>query len=184
MLNLNAKVIMKSLLAHVPMFEGCGEGFLDAIMEGMTPTFFKAKDIVCRKGNLGHSMYFICEGKADIITGTGAVLGTLSKGDFAGEMAILLNQPRTANIVARTNCTICELDSNAVFAAGELFPAALERLLTFAANRATLAAAGNFDTQANKRAKQSEEEAIAAHVVKLKMVEKQKARQEANKELP
>ena len=179
---LNAQVTMKSLLTYVPMFEGCGEGFLDAIMTQLSCRFCSANEVICRRGDDGSSMYFICEGKADVVTGRGIVLGTLSAGDFAGEMAVLLDQPRTANIVARSDCTVFELERSAVQIAGEQFPAAMEIITHFAANRASLAAAGNFDTQANLAAKQSESDAITAEAVRLRELEAEKARIEASKD--
>ncbi|MGC8879118.1 MAG: patatin-like phospholipase family protein [Anaerolineae bacterium] len=58
-------------------------------------------DVVFVEGSLGDSLYFIESGQVKISTGSGSqerVLNYLGPGNFFGEMAVLLNQRRTATV--------------------------------------------------------------------------------------
>jgi CRP-like cAMP-binding protein len=58
-------------------------------------------DRVLRQGLTGSGFYVILDGTAEVrIDGT--VRGTLHRGDFFGEVSILLDEPPTADIVATT----------------------------------------------------------------------------------
>lgn len=63
---------------------------------------------IITQGGLGDKMYFISEGEVEIINrglfglGKPQTLATLKAGHLFGEMALVLNQPRSADVVAIT----------------------------------------------------------------------------------
>lgn len=63
--------------------------------------YFREGDLVCKKGEPGHSMFTIIEGEVDVIlelpTGT-TRLATLKAGDLFGEMSLITGAPRSATI--------------------------------------------------------------------------------------
>jgi CRP-like cAMP-binding protein len=65
---------------------------------------------ICAKGDPGSSLFVICEGTAKISTpsadGHDAVLNLIGKDDVFGEIALLDGQPRTADVVAVTDCEL------------------------------------------------------------------------------
>ena len=51
-------------------------------------------------------MYLICRGKVEVLDGQGAVKAVMREGDCFGEVALLLSEPRTATVRARTPCDL------------------------------------------------------------------------------
>src|SRR5437870_1305454 len=63
---------------------------------------FKAGETVFREGDLGTEMYIIQAGTVEILKNIGnerESLGVMEKGDFFGEMAILEDMVRTADVM-------------------------------------------------------------------------------------
>jgi CRP-like cAMP-binding protein len=55
-------------------------------------------------------MYLIVRGEAEVLDGGGQVKATLREGDCFGELALLLQEPRTATVRAKTLCDLFVLD--------------------------------------------------------------------------
>jgi membrane protein len=68
---------------------------------------FEMGEVVFKEGDVGKEMYFILSGAAAVNKG-GKVLRVIREGDYFGEIAMLLNVPRTATI------TIVEPDTRLV----------------------------------------------------------------------
>ncbi|MDH4263995.1 MAG: cyclic nucleotide-binding domain-containing protein [Deltaproteobacteria bacterium] len=74
---------------------------------------YKKGDIIIKEGDLGREMFIIKSGSVDVIKSDDkkeAVLATLERGDFFGEMAILENVPRTAMVIARETTHLIALN--------------------------------------------------------------------------
>ena len=73
--------------------------------------------ILCRENEIEDRFYMILEGEVEVtksINNTESrLLKTLSPGDFFGEMALIHNAPRAANVIAKTELTTLELDKSA-----------------------------------------------------------------------
>ena len=68
---------------------------------------------VLRQGLTGSGFYIILDGTADVrIDGT--TRGTLHRGDFFGEVSILLGEPPTADVVATSSLSLLVLGPAAV----------------------------------------------------------------------
>jgi CRP-like cAMP-binding protein len=65
---------------------------------------------ICAKGDPGSSLFVICQGMVKISVpsadGHDAVLNLIGKGDVFGEIALLDGRPRTADVVAITDCEL------------------------------------------------------------------------------
>jgi CRP/FNR family transcriptional regulator, cyclic AMP receptor protein len=61
---------------------------------------FPEGDRILRQGLTGSGFYVILEGSADVIV-DGQQRATLHRGDFFGEVSILLGEPPTADVVAK-----------------------------------------------------------------------------------
>jgi cAMP-dependent protein kinase regulator len=70
-------------------------------------TYHKGQTIV-KQGEYGDSFYIIVEGTVEVYKenekGERINLGRLSEGDYFGEIALLLNQPRAATVVVPDDC--------------------------------------------------------------------------------
>jgi hypothetical protein len=69
----------------------------------MEERIFEPNDLIIRKGDDGHEMYFIEEGECHVLSDDGSkVLATRKQGVFIGEMALLISAKRTATVRAAT----------------------------------------------------------------------------------
>ncbi len=72
---------------------------------------YQAGELVFAQGDDPKEMFFVCEGKVDIIVHknndeTGTLLACLSNGDTFGELGVLGGIPRTADAVAKTDLQV------------------------------------------------------------------------------
>ena len=75
---------------------------------------------VIEQGASGQSMFVFLHGEADVMVGGSGALthvATLGAGDYCGEMSLLTGEPRSATVIARTDCEMWEIDKNTM---GEL----------------------------------------------------------------
>jgi CRP-like cAMP-binding protein len=70
---------------------------------------FKAGETIFKKGDPGETMFALVSGEVDIVA-DGNVIDQLTEGDIFGEMSLIDSQPRSADAVARTDCTIVTID--------------------------------------------------------------------------
>ncbi|MGB8167567.1 MAG: cyclic nucleotide-binding domain-containing protein, partial [Chthoniobacteraceae bacterium] len=75
---------------------------------------------VIEQGASGQSMFVLLHGEAEVFVGANGaqtLVATLRTGDYCGEMSLLTGEPRSATVVARTDCEMWEIDKNTM---GEL----------------------------------------------------------------
>ena len=75
---------------------------------------------VIEQGATGQSMFVLLHGEAEVFVGANGaqtLVATLRTGDYCGEMSLLTGEPRSATVVARTDCEMWEIDKNTM---GEL----------------------------------------------------------------
>ena len=100
---LNGRSLMRArlpLIRRVPLFEALSEPELEALAAALTSIEFEPGEAVLRQGDLGDAMYFI-EGGAASAEIDGKSVRDYTPGDYFGELALMLNQPRSASVVAR-----------------------------------------------------------------------------------
>lgn len=103
--------LKRDIIAKVPLFQGASEEFIKEIALEMKPLVFMPGDYVYHAGEPGRDMYFISKGTIEVVSKDGTqVYATLTEGDFFGEIALVLNEPRTASIRALTFCDLYRLD--------------------------------------------------------------------------
>ncbi len=91
------------MLAAVPIFSTLGEKLLKRIASGAKERQYAAGETIVRKGEKGIGFYLILDGKVSV-RADGKTLTTLGPAQFFGEMALLDDQPRTADVVAESAC--------------------------------------------------------------------------------
>jgi CRP/FNR family transcriptional regulator, cyclic AMP receptor protein len=70
---------------------------------------FPAGRYVCKSGEPGEAMYIVTEGEVDILDGS-AVLETAGPGSIVGELALIDDEPRSAAVIAKTDCRLVPVD--------------------------------------------------------------------------
>ncbi|MCB0593709.1 MAG: cyclic nucleotide-binding domain-containing protein, partial [Phaeodactylibacter sp.] len=74
---------------------------------------FTPGDYIFRAGEIGEEMYFIIQGHVKVVAPDGkSVFSRLSDGDCFGEVALFLNMPRTATVIAEDYCDMYALSKD------------------------------------------------------------------------
>ena len=96
-------------LAKIPLFQGLSAKQIAAVDALVTTMDVAAGRELIRQGEVGREFMLVVDGEAEVRR-DGAVIVTRGPGDFFGEMALLLDQPRNATVVATTDMTIEVID--------------------------------------------------------------------------
>lgn len=80
--------------------------FADAVKEQKIAT----NEYIIRKGESGDIFYIILEGEARVTLDDDNTVMTYKAGDYFGELALLRNEPRAANVIASSECKLIYLD--------------------------------------------------------------------------
>ncbi|MEO5338087.1 MAG: cation:proton antiporter [Magnetospirillum sp. WYHS-4] len=97
----------KALLARVPLFNGLEAAALESIARLLKPRFAVPGEPIIRKGEKGREMFFLVSGAVDVAVSDQPV--RLGSGDFFGELALLTQAPRTADVTALGYCELLVL---------------------------------------------------------------------------
>jgi len=95
------------MVAKVPLFTNLEFGVIADIAKLLHIKRFRKDELIIRENDNGNSMYFILEGSVTVYKQGLQVI--LEEGDFFGEIALLKNIPRTANVIAKNRCELLEL---------------------------------------------------------------------------
>lgn len=95
------------MLERVPIFSGLTHKELRSIASSSKEKEFQAGQMMVSEGESGVGFFLIIEGRAEVRR-SGKVLSRLEQGQFFGEMTLLDEQPRSADVVAvePTRCLI------------------------------------------------------------------------------
>ncbi|MCX7420396.1 MAG: cyclic nucleotide-binding domain-containing protein [Planctomycetia bacterium] len=106
-----AVAMKREFIEKVPFFQGASPQLVREIAIELRPVLFRPGDDIFRKGEIGRHIYFISKGAVEVIAGDDkTVVATLTDGSFFGEMALLLQRPRSATVRAVEFCDLYALD--------------------------------------------------------------------------
>jgi len=86
-------------IAGMAIFVDLARPQLMSVASRFEEAFFQEGTRVLRQGLTGSGFYVILDGEADVVA-DGQKLATLARGDFFGEVSVLLGEPPIADIVA------------------------------------------------------------------------------------
>jgi len=98
-----------NLVAQVPIFSHLRADEIADIASLLHARLAAPGEIILKKGTYGHEMYFISSGEVEVLIPDNHV--RLGPGDFFGELAILFETTRTADVRALTTCELLTLDT-------------------------------------------------------------------------
>ena len=117
----------KKMVEQVRIFTGCPKDFFNVLVTKLAPCICIAGDYVFYAGDTGKRMYFVKRGALEVVVAE-RVMKTLNEGDYFGEMALLLSEPRTADIRAVCDCMLLSLGKDDLDKVLQTFPAARLRI--------------------------------------------------------
>ncbi|MDE2640427.1 MAG: cyclic nucleotide-binding domain-containing protein [Chloroflexota bacterium] len=102
----------ESMLAKTELFAGLDEAELGPFAAKCQLHTYEAGHEITREGDLGTGLYVVTRGAVDVVSGRGTpeerTITTTAAGGFFGELALVLEQPRSATVVTRefTECLV------------------------------------------------------------------------------
>lgn len=96
-----------SMLGDVPLFSDLNEKERKSVVSMGKELSYKAGTVIVGEGAMGVGFYLILEGKVEVRKGSRA-LASLERGQFFGEMSLIDEQPRSADVIAvsSTKCWV------------------------------------------------------------------------------
>lgn len=99
------------MLVRVPLFQTLAPAVLASIAATLKPRFVLPGERIISKGERGQEMFFIASGALEVaLPGQTQRLGS---GDFFGELALLTQVPRTADVTAMGFCELLVMTGSA-----------------------------------------------------------------------
>jgi len=95
-------------LRQIPLFAKVNPSKIKLLAFTAERLTFQSGDILCKQGDMGDAAYVIISGQADVVIDTPSgpiTVASMAKNDIVGEIAILINIPRTATIRAASEMT-------------------------------------------------------------------------------
>lgn len=92
-------------LKTVPLFAGLDRKELEMLAHLLKEHHYRAGTPIVEAGSAGHGLYVVKEGRA-VVRKNGRTVARLGPGEFFGEIAVLDDGPRTADVIAETD-TVC-----------------------------------------------------------------------------
>lgn len=135
---------LRRRLGDVALFAGLPPGRIETAMRHATLRDVKAGTTIIRQGDPADFFYVIGNGRVEVTqtdaNGTSRVLRQMSGGEFFGEIGLLSRVPRTATVVALSDCTLVALEGAAFLELVESGPGLTYKLLDV--HRGTVSATG------------------------------------------
>ena len=122
------------LISRVPLFEGCSQAELARIAAIATQIEVPKGEVLLRQGERGDDFFVLVKGSADVRKGKTHVRN-LRAGDFAGEIALLSDTPRTATVTATSPVTALRATRKGFSELLTTSPAIQKKVLVALANR-------------------------------------------------
>jgi voltage-gated potassium channel len=126
-------IVTWRLIAKLPIFADLDAAVIASIARLLQPRAMPKDSVIVRKGEPGHAMYFILTGQAEVHVEPQTV--KLGPGTYFGEIALLMDVPRKASVVAATDCELLELGATEFQRVCAEYPQLKERVEKEAASR-------------------------------------------------
>ncbi len=111
-------VRVEDILSRVPLFVALDEEAGAALRAALTYESFERGDVIFNEGDPGEKLYAVIDGKVKIARtapdGRENLQGVAGPGEMFGELSLFDQGPRTASVVALTECSVASLSHAAL----------------------------------------------------------------------
>lgn len=99
-------------LASTPLFAGLSQEALESLVQQLTLVQLAKGEVLFREGDPGDALYVICEGEVSVAAeGPPRVeMARMGPGSFIGEVALMIDQPRSATVTATLDAELLRID--------------------------------------------------------------------------
>lgn len=108
----------KHILKYEKFFAPFDDDELDELLDSGEVKKYPINEFIIREDNVDYTFFVILRGKVSIIKKTMAKtnrnIASLSKGDCFGEMAMLLDTPRFASVLATIECVLFKISGKEI----------------------------------------------------------------------
>jgi voltage-gated potassium channel len=101
--------IKMKLIDGLPIFHGLSHSCLKIVAQHLEPLSFSAGSIIIKRGEKGEEMFIIDQGEVEVYNDHGQSIALLKNGQCVGEIALLTQALRTADVKAKTYCDVYRL---------------------------------------------------------------------------
>jgi CRP-like cAMP-binding protein len=122
------------IISRIPLFEACSQAELARIATITTQLDVPDGEVLIREGETGDLFFVLVKGSAEVRKGRRRI-ATLGAGDFAGEIALLTDAPRTATVTTTSPVTALRATRKGFSALLETSPRIQQKVLKALAGR-------------------------------------------------
>ncbi len=124
------------LIGNVPAFKLCSIECLKDIAKSLQQMAYSPGEHVITAGEIGHEMFIIGHGSVEVLVGKNSV-ATLTNGQFFGEIALLNEVKRTADVVSQTYCDLYKLSKDNFISLIKTYPELLKNMEKFMSGKSS-----------------------------------------------
>jgi CRP-like cAMP-binding protein len=123
---------LRETLHKTPLFRDFNEQEIEGVLNLVDLVTASASQVVIRQDELGDCMYIVGSGECRVVHHKGGRdidLAVLKAGDFFGEIALVDEGPRSADVIAVTDVSLIKISQSAIAAIAGVYPQAAFKLL-------------------------------------------------------
>lgn len=109
------------LLKRTPLLAGLSQRDLEEVGRLADEVDVKAGKVLMRQDEMGREFFVVIDGRITIERG-GQVISTMGPGDYFGEIALVVERPRTATATVETDSSLLVLNHREFHSLMERFP--------------------------------------------------------------
>lgn len=107
------QIFMKiKLISTIPVFHSLSHDCLRDVSTSLSQAYFSKGDHIIKIGDHGEEMYIIDHGDVVVTSKEGKMLAKMGQGQCFGEIALLLDMNRTADVSASSYCDLYKFSKN------------------------------------------------------------------------
>lgn len=105
----NRRIMYEDFLKDVNVLAGLSHQERLKLADALSTEIYHAGDAIVTEGEVGEKFYLIESGSCEILKKGEGVVGTIGKGNYFGEVALLNDKPRQATVTATNNVIVATL---------------------------------------------------------------------------